>query len=67
MNADEIFQAIYEYGGATAEAMFIEGYHPSKKIIDDKNRALEELRHLVAIRDDTDTAYPENPLHNDKC
>lgn len=67
MNADEIFNAICEYSGAKTEEMFIEGYHVDQKRIDDKNRALEELRHLVAIRDDTDTAYPENPLCNDKC
>lgn len=67
MDADEIFGAIFKFGHENGVAAVLPKYAIEQHIIGEKERALEELRHLVAIRDDTDTAYPEKPLHNDKC
>lgn len=65
MNADEIFQAIYQYGRASCIKSVCSKHTIPKNTTENKDKALEELRHLVAIRDDTDTAYPEKPLRND--
>lgn len=67
MNADEIFNAIFKYGYMQGVRSVLAYKKEIRQVTKQKLKAVEELKHLIAIRDDTDTAYPEKPLHNDKC
>ena len=68
MTADEIIEAIETFSDVCKRAAYDNNYDgPTVIQTAARNRAIAEIKHLIAIRDDTDTAWPEKPLHNDKC